>query len=153
MEARKISIWRSRYLVSDRGREITTWDGSAWRSGGDFTLDGRQFRVRSNAWGTRYTMTDDADTVLAEASRVGRKRWIVEAGGQTYHFRRRSFWGNEEELVLGDTRVGSIRKTSFWRGDVDVELPGLAPALQVFVLGVVISMWEAQAAAAAGASA
>ena len=62
---------------------------------------------------------------------------------------RKSFWGNEEELVLGDTRVGSVRKTSFWRGDVAVELPGLATALQLFVLGVVISMWDAQAAAEA----
>lgn len=74
---------------------------------------------------------------------------IVEAAGQTYHFRRESFWGNDEELVLGDTRVGSVRKTNFWRGDVAVELPGLATALQLFVLGVVISMWHARAAAAA----
>jgi len=52
-------------------------------------------------------------------------------------------------LVLGDTRVGSVRKTSFWRGDVAVELPGLATALRIFVLGVVIRMWDSQAAAAA----
>lgn len=52
-------------------------------------------------------------------------------------------------MLHGDTRVGSIRKTSFWRGDVTVELPGLATALQLFALGVVISMWNARAAAAA----
>ena len=80
---------------------------------------------------------------------VGRKRWTVEAVGQTYHFQRKSFWGNEEQLLLGDTQVGSVRKTSFWRGDVAVELPGLTTALQLFVLGVVISMWNARAAAAA----
>ena len=51
-------------------------------------------------------MVDDAGAVVASADRVGRKRWTVEAAGQTYHFRRKSFWGNEEELVLGDTRVG-----------------------------------------------
>ena len=150
MEARKISVWRSRYSVTDRGREITVWDSSVWKSGGEFELDGRRFRVRSNAWGHKYTMVDDAGAVVASADRVGRKRWTVEAAGRTYHFRRKSFWGNEEELVLGDTRVGSVRKTSFWRGDVAVELPGLATALQLFVLGVVISMWDAQAAAAGG---
>jgi hypothetical protein len=149
MEARKISIWRSRYSVTDRGREITVWDSSVWRSGGEFELDGRRFQVRSNAWGHKYTMVDDAGAVVASADRVGRKRWTVEAAGQTYHFRRKSIWGNEQELVLGDTRVGSVRKTNLWRGDVAVELPGLVPALQVFVLGVVISLWDAQAAAAA----
>lgn len=147
MEARKVSIWRGRYSVTDRGREIAVWDGSTWKSGGEFELDGRRFQVRSNVWGNKYTMTDDTGAVVASADRVGRKRWSVEAAGQTYHFRRKSMWRNEEELVLGDTRVGSVHQTSFWRGDVTVELPTLATALQLFVLGVVITMWDAQAAA------
>ena len=126
------------------------WDSSVWRRGGEFELDGQHFHIRSNAWGNKYTMVDDAGTVLASADRVGRKRWTVEAAGQTYQFRRKSFWGDEEELVLGDTRVGSVRKTSVWRGDITAELPGLATALQLFVLGVVISMWNARAATAAG---
>jgi len=150
MEARRLSVWKNRYLVTDRGREIATWDSSVWRSGGEFVLEGRRFRVRSNGWGTKYTMTDDADVVVASADRVGRKRWTVDAGGQTYHFRRKTFWGDEQELMMGETRVGSIRRTSFWRGTVDVELPTLSPALQLFVFGVVVSMWDAQAAAAAG---
>lgn len=148
MEAHKISVWKSQYRVTDGGREITTWNSSTWKSGGEFLLDGQRFQVRSNAWGNKYTMTDDLGTVVASADRVGRKRWSVEAGGQAYHFRRKSMWTSEEELVLGDTRVGSVRKTSVWRGDVDVELPTLSRPLQLFVLGVVISMWEAQAAAA-----
>ena len=133
----------------DRGREIAVWDSSVWKRGGDFELDGRRFQVRSNARGNKYTMVDDSGAVVASADRVGRKRWTVEAAGQIYQFRRRSFWGHEEELLHGHTRIGSIRKTSFWRGDVAVELPGLATALQLFVLGVVISMWNARAAAAA----
>jgi hypothetical protein len=135
--------------VTDRGRQIAVWDSSMWKSGGEFELDGRRFQVRSNAWGTKYTMVDDTGAVVASADRVGRKRWTVAAGGLTYHFRRKSIWSNEEELVLGDTRVGSVRKTSFWRGDIAVELPSLATVVQLFVLGVVISIWNAQAAAAA----
>ena len=46
-------------------------------------------------------------------------------------------------------RVDSVRKTSFRRGNGAVELPGLATALQLFVLGVVIRMWDALAAAEA----
>lgn len=152
MEARKTSAWKSNYVVTDRGREIATWNKSTWKSGGEFTIEGRRFRVRSNGWGNKYTMTDDSDTVIASADRVGRKRWTVSANGQTYNFRRRSIWASEEELVLGDTRVGSVRKTSFWRGDVDVELPGMTPALQLFILGVVISKWDAESAAAASSA-
>lgn len=152
MEAQKVSFWKNRYRVTDQGREITVWDSSVWRSGGEFELHGQRFQVRSNAWGTKYSMVDAADTVLASADRVGRKRWSVRAGEQTYQFKRKSFWSTEEELLLGDTRVGSVRKTSVWGNDVAVELPGLAPELQIFVLGVVLSMWESQAAAAAASS-
>lgn len=77
MEARRISIWRSRYRVTDRGREIAVWDSSAWRRGGDFELDGQHFQVRANAWGSRYTMVDDAGALVASANRVGRRRWTV----------------------------------------------------------------------------
>ena len=149
MEAQKTSTWKSSYVVTDGGREITTWDSSFWTSGGEFALDGRRFQVRSNAWGNRYTMTDETGTVLASADRVGRKRWTVDAGGQTYQFRRKSFWHSEEELLLGDNAVGSVRKTNFWRSVIAVELPTLPRPLQIFVLGVVISKWDAESAAAA----
>jgi len=146
MEARRISVWHGRYTVTDRGRQIAVWDSAVWRSGSEFELDGRRFQVRSNAWGSKHTMVDDAGAVVASADRVGRRRWTVEASGQTYHFRRKSFWSSEEELILGGTRVGSVRMASFWRGVVTAELPTLATAVQLFVLGVIISMWDAQAA-------
>ncbi|MBU2669814.1 hypothetical protein KOI35_40525 [Actinoplanes bogorensis] len=136
--------------MTDQGREIATWDKSTWKSGGEFTLGGHRFRVKASGWGgSHYSMVDDAGTQVASADRVGRKRWTVSAGGQTYNFRRRSFWSSEEELVLGDTAVGSIRKTSFWGNSVAVELPTLASALQLFVLAVVLSKWDAEASAAA----
>ncbi|MBX7266554.1 hypothetical protein KIF24_11235 [Micromonospora sp. Llam7] len=134
--------------MTDQGREIAVWDRSVWKSGGEFEFDGRRFQVRSNVWGNKYTMVDDAGATVASADRVGRKRWTVEAAGRTYHFRRKSSWSSEEELLIGDTRVGPVRKTSFGRGDVAIELPGLATALQLFVFGVVISMWDAQATTA-----
>jgi len=46
--------------------------------------------------------------------------------------------------------VGSVRRTSFWRGDVAADLPGLPLPVQIFVVGVVITMWEQQAAASGG---
>jgi len=106
-------------------------------------------RRRGNAWGTRYSMVDAAGTEVASAERVGRKRWTVEAAGQTYHFQRASMWGNEQELHAGGVRVGSVKRTSVWRGDVAADLTELPLPVQIFVLGVVITMWDAQAAAAA----
>jgi hypothetical protein len=150
--ARKTSVWRSRYDVLVDGRTIATWDGALWKSGGAFELDGRRYHVNGNAWGNRFSMMDSYGNRVASADRVGRKRWTVEAAGQTYHFRRASPWSNEQELHVGGARVGSVRRTSFWRGEVAADLPGLPLPVQMFVLGVVITMWDAQASAGAAAA-
>ena len=96
--ARRAGFWTSRYDVRAGDRPVTTWDARVWRSGGDFTLDGRRYAVRSNAWGNRYAMTDDRGAEVAAADRVGRKHWTVEVGGQTYRFQRASFFSGEQEL-------------------------------------------------------
>ncbi|MBF9129621.1 hypothetical protein I0C86_11695 [Plantactinospora sp. S1510] len=144
LEARKASVWQSRYEISVDGRTVTTWDSTFWKAGGSFELDGQHYQVRGNAWGSRYTLLDAADTTVASADRVGRKRWAVEAGGQTYHFQRASLWSNEQELQIGGRRVGSAKRTSFWRGDVVADLPGLPLPVQIFAVGVVITTWEQQ---------
>jgi hypothetical protein len=149
LTARRASLWSSRYEVRDGERPVTTWDARVWRSGGDFTLDGRRYAVRGNAWGNRYTLTDDSGTLVAAADRVGRKHWTIEAGRQTYRFQRASFFSGEQELHNAAGRIGSVRRTTAWRGDVAVDLPGMPLPLQIFAMGVVISLWDAQAAAAA----
>jgi hypothetical protein len=150
--ARKASAWRSRYDVIVDDRTVATWDSAFWRNGGDFDVDGRHYRVRGNAWGNRFDLVDADATPVASADRVGRKRWTVEAAGQTYHFQRASPWSNEQELHAGGGRVGSVKRTSFWRGDIAADLPGMPLPVQIFVLGVVITMWDAQAAVATAAT-
>ena len=95
-------------------------------------------------------MTDEASMIVATADRVGRKRWTVEASGRTYRFQRVSWWRSEELLVADGRPVGSVRRVSRWRGDAVADLPDLSLPLQVFVVVVVLTMWDAQAAAAAG---
>ena len=146
--AKRISMWRSSYQVFEGDRPVATWTGRTWKSGGDFTLDGRAYKVRGNTWGNRFTMVDDRGETVATADRVGSKRWTVEAGGQTYRFQRASFWSGEQELHNAAGRVGSVRRTGRWRGDVAADLPGLPLPVQIFTLGVVITMWDAQSAAA-----
>src|SRR3954471_15113532 len=153
LTAEKPSLWRSRYDVGVDGRHITRWEPSWWRSGGTFELDGQRYEVRGNAARSRFELIASTGRPLASAQRVGRKRWTVQAGDRTYQFRRASIWRGDQELLLGDQAVGSIRRVSMWRSSAVAELPGMPEPIQVFVLGVVLAMWDAQAAAAATAGA
>jgi hypothetical protein len=151
LEARKVSLWRNRYDIVADGRSLATWDGRVWRNGGSFDLAGRHYEVTSNLLGSRFELTDQVGMTVAAAERVGRKRWTVESGGRTYRFQRASWWRSEESLVVDGRTVGSVRRTRPWRGDAVADLPDLPLPVQVFVLAVVLTMWDAQAAAAASA--
>lgn len=149
LEARKTSIWRDRYAINADGRQLAVWDGSLWTAGGTFELDGRRYEVRGNVWGSRYGMVGEDGEPIAAANRVGRKSWTVEAAGRTYDFRRASWWREEQELLSGGQRVGSVKRTSVWRGDAVADLPGLPQPVQIFVFAVVLTMWDWSTAAVA----
>ncbi|MFI1993420.1 hypothetical protein [Actinoplanes sp. NPDC020271] len=141
-------MWRGRYEIESDGRPITVWDPSWWRGGGDFEIDGHRFQVRSNGWGTKYRMFDEAGNEIALVERAGRKHWSVVADGRVYEFRRASFFGNRQEMLVGGVQTGSMERTSAWTGAIEADLPGLPLSLQVFVVGVQIAVWQAQQAAA-----
>lgn len=147
--AKRTSIWRARYEVSQHGHPVAHWDGAVWRQGGDLEVAGQPFQVRGNMWGSRFSMLDKAGGVIAAADRVGRKRWSVTAGPVTYQFQRASVWSEAQDLLVDGRKVGSVRKVSVWRSDVAVDLPGVPLPVQVFILGVLVTMWQAHAAAAA----
>jgi hypothetical protein len=152
VRAEKTGSWRSCYEISADGRPLTCFDGSTWRSGGRFTLDDRAYTVSARRFGSSYVLADEAAgpgaAPLAVAHRVGNREWTVAAAGREYRFRRTSFWRGDQELLGPDGPVGGIRCLSPWRGGAVAELPGLATPLQVFVVAVVLCMWEAQTAAA-----
>ena len=142
-------MWRNSYDITLDGRPLARWDGSSWKVGGTFELDGRRFNVGSNMWATTYGMADDAGTTIATADRVGRKNWTVQAAGVTNTFRRPSIWRHEEELLSEGRRMGSVKRNSLWRSDTVADLPGLPLPVQVFVLAVVLTVWDQATAAAA----
>lgn len=145
LEARKPSVWKNRYDIIADGRRLATWDGSSWKAGGTIELDGRRYEVRANMWGSKYGMVDQHGTRIASADRVGRKNWTVEADGRTYEFQRASWRRQEVELHLEGRRVGSVRRNSIWRSDAVADLPGLPLTVEVFVLAVVLAMWDSEA--------
>ncbi|HEV2089171.1 MAG TPA: hypothetical protein VGR21_12735 [Cryptosporangiaceae bacterium] len=156
LEARKTSVWKNTYEITADGRPLARWDGSVWKAGGQFELDGQRYQVRGNMWGSKYGMVTEDGTPVAAAERVGRKRWTVEADGRTYEFQRASIWRNEQQLLVAGQPVGSVKRKSMWRNDAVADLPGLPVPVQVFVLAVVLPMWDwddATAALGGGAAA
>lgn len=128
---------------------MTTFSPKSWSAGGHFSLDGRDYDLRSNMWGNTYALVADDETPVATAERVGRRRWSVHADGTLYEFRRVSFWTWDQALMVDGREAGVIKRVSAWKADATAELPGLALPLQVFVLAVVLTMWRRQSAAAA----
>ncbi|GAA1395706.1 hypothetical protein GCM10009613_45870 [Pseudonocardia kongjuensis] len=154
LRAEKTSPWRSAYAFTVDGTPVTTFSSHWWRSGGRMTVDGREYRIGTRAFRSTYTLTDETGgaagpgAVVATAERVARKRWTVTADGRSYEFRRASIWRSEQLLVEGGRTLGSVRRLSWWRGGAEAELPGLSLPVQLFVVAVVLSLWEQQSAAA-----
>ncbi|BAL90828.1 hypothetical protein AMIS_56080 [Actinoplanes missouriensis 431] len=149
LTAGRTSMWKSQYQLALDGAPVAEWDPKVWKTGGRFALHGQEFEVRAHGWGSTFSMTDAHGTVLAEAKRVGRKNWTVQAGDAAYEFRRTSIWRNDQELLHNGVAVGTIRRTSSWSGDLEADLPGLPLPVQIFIVGVMITWWNSQAAAAA----
>jgi len=147
IEAHRKSIWAGGYDLVLDDQSLASFNTSTWRTGGSFVVDGRPYEVRSNLWASTYSLVAEDGSVVATASRVGRKDWTVEAGSATHTFRRVSPWRHEEELHVGGQCVGSIKRTSRWGGDAVADLPGLPPAVAIFAFAVVLTSWDLAASA------
>ncbi|MGB9376928.1 MAG: hypothetical protein WCB04_05370 [Mycobacteriales bacterium] len=152
LSARKLGRWKTSYEIAVDGSPIATWKASSWKHGGTLELDGRDYDVRANMWGNKYGIAAADGSPVASAEHVGRKRWSVESDGQTYDFQRASMWRREELLMRAGEQVGSITRPSMWRSDTQAELPGLPLPVQVFILVVVLSMWDSSDAAGAASA-
>ena len=157
--AHKPSRWRQQWDVARDGALLARFDQATFRNRGRFTLDGRDHLVKGLGIGTRYALhaarvdggeASDSGPVLAEAARVGRKDWSITSGGRTFHFRRRSMWRPDQDLVddTGEV-VGSIRRAGLWNLTAEADLPGLPDPVAVFAVLVVVLTWEASASGAA----
>ena len=148
LRAEKDGVFARSYRITDDGRAVTTFDPSWWHGGGTFTVVGHRYTVGSAAWGRTYTLTDEQDRTVATAQKAGRRDWTVEAGGVVYRFRRVSFWSGDQALLRDDREVGRVTRASVWTGGAVAELPWLSTALRVFVVAVVLTMWQQQTSAA-----
>jgi hypothetical protein len=150
LEATKAGFFNRSYDIALDGRPVASWSPKFWRNGGEITLAGHAYRVDATTFTNRFTMTDGSGRTVATAEKAGRKHWTVVADGKPHRFRRSSIWGNQQDLLVGDHAVGSIRRSGFWTSKVEADLPTLSLPAQVFAVGVMISTWDSQAAAASG---
>ena len=150
IEARKASVWRNRYDSSpmngssppgiDRRGKLAAQ--SSWTDGA--TRCGPTCGVASTAWSTRTARRSLRQT--ARGARTGRSKRTTET-----RFRRASLWRHAEELHSEERRVGSVKRNCIWRGDAVEDLPGLPLSVEGFVLAVVLTKWNSDAATAATA--
>jgi hypothetical protein len=133
-----------------RGGHVALWEPRMFRGGGSLTVEGHLYQLKSGGFGTRLTMSDAAGGVVAAAERLGRSKWSITAGTQTYSFAKRSIWSADEEVFLNGRKVGMITRASSWKGDANATLPGVPMPVQVFAVVAVLTKWAQDSSASAG---
>jgi hypothetical protein len=146
LQATRVGLFSSAYDITLAGQLVTRWDKSMWRTGGSFTVGGQRYEVTGNVWGSTYTMKDQAGGVVATAANPNRRQWTVMVDGRDYEFRRRSWWRQHYDLIVGGQATGFVRRPSAWRSTAVAELPTMPLAAQVFAIAVALAAWEAAAA-------
>lgn len=145
LEARRISVWGSRYdLVAD-GERVATWEQSGWQPGGALELDGRRYVLWADPTSKTCALVASGGLRIASADSVGRRDWTIQAAGTTYRFRRVAPWRRKETMVVDGRRVGSLRRRGPWRSHAVADLPGVPLDVEAFALAVVLMQWDAGA--------
>ena len=141
-------------LLDDAGRELGSFHGSAWRERGEIKVPGEIAGFRRD--GGRHFVLDGRGGELAAAGKPSfwSGRWLLEAGGRTYELVKPSWLSRSIELRLDGEVVGSVQPKGVLSGKAAVDLPAeLPPAVQVFVVAVVLTLRRREEAAAGTAAA
>jgi hypothetical protein len=145
LRATRVGTFSSAYDITVDGQPVTRWDASWWRSGGSFTIDGQRYDVRGNLWGSEFSMTDQSGMTVATAGKLLRREWTVAMPPRTYVFRRGPWWRHHFDLLRDGRPAGYIRRPSAWRSDTEAELSTLPLAVQIFAIGIALTVWDAAA--------
>ncbi|HET6257150.1 hypothetical protein [Pseudonocardia sp.] len=141
--ASRMGLLSTRYEISRDGTTLSTWKPSPFFGGGFFVLDGCRYDVARGGWSwRRYRLLDEAGELVALADGVGRSEWTLETGGVTHTFERPSLFRSEQVLISEGSTVGTVRRTSAWRGEAEADLPDLPLPVQVFVLVSLLGVWD-----------
>lgn len=141
-------MFKRSYEIAENGRPVTELSGFK-RESCEFTVGGVAYRASRD--GRKRFLLTGPNGPVADASRETRREWSIKAAEGNLKLKPR--WRRWE--VRRGAAVGAIRPVGVFARYFTADLPaGVSLPVQVFVLFVVLMIFERQrAAGAAGTSA
>jgi hypothetical protein len=153
LHARRQGAFRYSYAITegdseDGGTPVTTVSQTR-RGNAEFELDSVLYQVRLSGIVRRQALLENPEgRPVAGADSIGKRRWTVTCDGRSYEFDRVGIFGNEQAHVVGGKRLGSVRRTGFWRTGAEADLPDLPRLVAVFTFAVALLAWQRDDASA-----
>jgi hypothetical protein len=143
-------------VLDESGPTVGSFEGSPWREGGRIRAGGQEWEFRRERY-RRLVLAapqDGGEYAVAERISAWTGRWQLSAGGRTYELAKTAWYSRRYELLAGDAVVGELHPRGVFGNKADVTLPPeLPPAVGVFVVAVVMTLWRRDQNAAGGAAA
>jgi hypothetical protein len=141
-------------VVDERGSVVGAFEGSPWREGGRIRAGGQEWEFRRERYRRLVLALPQGEFAAADRVSAWSGRWELTTGGRTYELAKAAWYSQRYELRVGAAVVGELHPRGVFGNKADVALPPeLPPAVQVFVVAVVMTLWRREQSAAAGASA
>lgn len=148
-------IWKRGFdLLDGSGVVVGSFEGSAWQEGGRIRAGGQEWEFCRERSRRLVLAGPQGEEAAAERLSLWSGRWRLSAGGRTYELAK-GFWLSQRyELRAGGAAVGELRPRGAFGRKAEASLPPeLPPAVQVFVIAVVLTLWRRENSAAAGGAA
>jgi hypothetical protein len=141
-------------VLDEGGPTVGSFEGSPWREGGRIRAGGQEWEFRRERYRRLVLARSEGEYAAAERVSAWSGRWELTTGGRTYGLAKAAWYSRRYELRVGDAVVGELHPRGVFGNRADVLLPPeLPPAVQVFVVAVVMTLWRREQSAAAGAAA
>lgn len=154
LHARRTRLFSSDYWIQEGTRNLTLLDLARLRSRGEFLLDGASYEFRAEGLlGGSYVLERDG-RVVARATRAQLFPLVyrVHAGDRILELHSHPP-GRKFSLRHGDRVTGAIRPAGpFSRSGVAEFQEALAPAVEVFLIALVLLKWRRRARGSGAAS-
>ena len=155
LTVRSHGSWKHGFDVLDEsGTPVGTFEGSAWRERGRIRAAGQEWEFRRERY--RRLSLAGPRGVYATAERVSAwsGRWQLLAGGRPYELAKAGWFSRRYQLKADGAVVGELSPRGVFGTKADVTLPPeFPPAVQVFAVAVVMTLWRREQAAASGGAA
>jgi hypothetical protein len=150
MKAVATSWFSWKFRVFEDDSEITVLERAWLGNTGSFILEGVEYRIRRDGFGS-YALERDAHVIARASGTFFRLRFNVTAQDRMLTLKPRSLFTRTYVLHHGDREIGSMRPTSFFRRSAEIVFPPELPLpLRLFLAFLVITAWRRAQTAAAG---